>query len=54
MRQMNSINFLIENSCSKLMLLNDEEVIDYIQDVFDNVQNLSEQNYQLDVFTTIF
>ena len=45
--------FMIENSCSNILLLEDEEAIDYIQELFDLVGNLEEQNYQLDMFTAM-
>jgi len=45
--------FFIENACSNILLLEDEEALDYIQGVFDNVQSLDDQNYQLDIFTII-
>ncbi|MDC0140730.1 toll/interleukin-1 receptor domain-containing protein [bacterium] len=45
---------MIENSCSNILLKEDEEAIDYIQRVFDLVGNLEEQNYHLDSFTIMF
>ena len=43
--------FFIESACSNILLLEDEEAVDYIQEVFKNVQSLEDQNYQLDFFT---